>query len=496
MTAFLLALLRFFRDSRVILSVVVLAGVLLRLFRLDHQSLWYDEALTLRASRLPFAEMTARVIEDFAHPPLHHYVLHAWFGLVGFGSFEARLLSVIFGCLAVVGIYLLANYLFEQQTALLAAILLSVSQIGVFYSQEARPYTQLLLIVLCLAYLLVIALRDNHAYAWWGFVCLSVALVYTHYHGVLVVASLLLYAFLYRRRYSIPRAWWVGGAVLGFVLFAPWLLGGMMRQTQIWGQTLLGGQPHYFNVHWWTFLSTLNRFNNGKPLGFFAATPWWVFLAGGLLFTVPALLALKALFTRRRSSPLGRSYRENVVLVAVLWLVPVLLALALGIINVQYDLRYVSFCAAPYYILVARGLTSLGSVRLRQILVVAIIVYSAYSLRANYFIPYKENYRDSLGHMAREYKEGDCSVFLPEWGVPLQWDIYYGNEPELQVETLDSVISSSSQCDRVWLISYRRTTEAAGQSDAGKRRLEFTHATVEEKHYFWVDLGLYVPNKK
>jgi 4-amino-4-deoxy-L-arabinose transferase-like glycosyltransferase len=78
------------------------------------QSVWYDEALSLTRSRLPLAEMMAKVSQDFVHPPLHNFLLYVWYKIVGFGAWQSRLLSVIFHTLAIVIMYQLAQYLFEH----------------------------------------------------------------------------------------------------------------------------------------------------------------------------------------------------------------------------------------------------------------------------------------------------------------------------------------------------------------------------------------------
>src|SRR3990172_4214446 len=102
MRGFRFLLLRFLHGRWGIPSAVVFLGLALRMYRIDHQSLWGDEAFSLTVSRLPLSDMTGKLVRDFVHPPLHYYMLHAWFKWFGFGGFQARLLSAVFGTLAVV----------------------------------------------------------------------------------------------------------------------------------------------------------------------------------------------------------------------------------------------------------------------------------------------------------------------------------------------------------------------------------------------------------
>src|SRR5438270_10225819 len=88
---------RISKAAAVILLVILTAGLGLRLFRLGFQSAWYDEAGSLLTSNLPFGAMTAELVADFVHPPLHYYLVHGVFRTLGFGGVQARLVSVVFG---------------------------------------------------------------------------------------------------------------------------------------------------------------------------------------------------------------------------------------------------------------------------------------------------------------------------------------------------------------------------------------------------------------
>jgi len=484
----------------VIPFAIVLLGLWLRIFRINSEGVGYDEAFSLSLTQMPWDVMIGNIVQDFVHPPLHYFMLRAWLRLFGFGVLQARLLSAIFGTLSILMLYLLANYLFGRRTAVLSSLLLAVSQLGIMFSQEARPYAMFLFFFLCSCYLFLVALRKKRALPWWGFVCSSILMIYTHYWGVFVVLSLVLYAILYRKRYSLPISWWIGGAALALVLYAPWMTSGVVRQALTDRKTLPVQQGPWFAVHWWTFASAINSFNNGKTKGLLESSPLWTFLVGGLLFTAPLVLALKPLIPRPEAKPSERLEQESVTVVAILWILPMLLILGLGALNVQYNVRYVSFCAAPYYILVARGFSQLKSPWPRQALLVLVLAYSTYALRANYFLPWKENFRDAVAYVVREYKEGDCCTFLPFNNVvPRQWSLTLGSRlPGLKTTTPNALVSGSVSCKRVWVVvmTFGGNPWVQNQREAGEHRLEATHSKMEQRRYFWLDVDLYALKKK
>ena len=476
-------------DRWLILSVI-LAGFALRLFRIDHQSVWYDESFALTVSKLPWGDMTARLIKDFVHPPFHYYTLHTWFGVVGFGVLEARLLSAVFGTVAIGLLFVLARYLFDSRTAILAALLLTVSQLGVMYSQEARPYAEVLVFVLCTVFCFVVAVRERRIALWWGFVVTATLMVYTHYHAVLVILALAVYAVAYRRRYPVPFTWLVGGLILAGALYAPWLLSGVVQEAMSQPKTLPDRLPPWFSTNWSTLLSILMSFNNSRTAGVLNSAPPGSFLAGGLLVTAPAAWALGRLVSRRNQREPAE--RENLVLLVLLFLVPVAVTLGVAARGVQFDVRYVAYCAAPYYILAARGLATLPFAAVRHSLTIALVAFSIYALRANYFVPYKENYRDAFARVAEMRQPGDAWTFLP-FGETVHptWTIYHPGDPGLRPVRIEDVAANPTLFPRVWVFEYRRTSDAARKAELAVRSFETTHATADEREYFWIRLRLY-----
>src|SRR5258705_4396888 len=125
-----------------------LLGLGLRLYHIDSQSLWRDELFSMSVAHSSWAAMHASLVKDVVLPPLHYYALHAWFELFGFGSVQARLVSVALGTLSILVLYALTNYLFDVRTAAGSSLLLAASQTGVQFSQAAPAYAQFLRLAL------------------------------------------------------------------------------------------------------------------------------------------------------------------------------------------------------------------------------------------------------------------------------------------------------------------------------------------------------------
>jgi uncharacterized membrane protein len=131
------------------LVLVIALGLALRLFRLDFQSLWLDEVLTVQNSAFPLSRIVFDSEVDRNFPPLHGMLVHVFLRLLGTSEIAVRLPSVLAGTISIPLLFGVARFWLGPAVALLTAALLAISPLHVWYSQEARPYA--LFIALALA---------------------------------------------------------------------------------------------------------------------------------------------------------------------------------------------------------------------------------------------------------------------------------------------------------------------------------------------------------
>ena len=137
------------------LILFLLVATLLRLVLLDNKSLWFDEAFSTRYAGNPVTRIIAPGWQTpDPHPPLYYMGLHYWMGLMGDSETAVRLPSAILSLGSVVLLYLLGGHLFNPTIGLMAAGLLSVSPINIWYAQEARMYAAVTFLGLLAALLL------------------------------------------------------------------------------------------------------------------------------------------------------------------------------------------------------------------------------------------------------------------------------------------------------------------------------------------------------
>lgn len=152
-----------------ILLLLTLLAFWLRVHNLDAFSFWTDEGLTPERSGYSIAQILRNdiliqgVVTKDTHPPLYYLIIHVTRRLFGASDFAFRYPSVLFGVLLVPLLYQLGQRMGGKAVGLIVALLAAVSPLQVYYSQEARMYSLLALLVTAMSYVLwrVIQLTDE-----------------------------------------------------------------------------------------------------------------------------------------------------------------------------------------------------------------------------------------------------------------------------------------------------------------------------------------------
>ena len=217
----------------VALLLIILLATGLRAYRLDAQSLWYDEGSSLvNAQRTP-AQIWRASAADI-HPPGYYLALAGWTRLSGQSEIALRAMSLLFGVLLIPVTYALGRRLFNPTVGLLSALLLSINPFQIYYSQETRMYALLALLSglslwLFLHWLDAVSSQSKTWPSLLALVLVNALGLYTHYFFpfFLIIQSL---AFLtwwlwesgQQRRLRLI-ANWAGANIASILIYLPWL---------------------------------------------------------------------------------------------------------------------------------------------------------------------------------------------------------------------------------------------------------------------------------
>jgi 4-amino-4-deoxy-L-arabinose transferase-like glycosyltransferase len=478
------------RASPWALAALTGLALALRLFRLGHQDVWIDEAFTAQLLDGTFADLIAETARD-NHPPLYYAVLYLLRPL-GRNAVILRLPSVIVGTATVPLFYVLARRLLDARAAAYAALLLAVSPLHVYYSQEARMYALLLLLVVSATLCFLAAARTDHARHWAAYAAASAAAFYVHLGAAFVTAALAVHHLAYRdRRFGIRR--WVIAHLAMLAAVLPWVAVGVPMLARVRAMAV-----HHVTLSTFALPYTFATF----CLGYFfgpSVADWHRSLAlAQLRPAAPVLAAAAATFGGLAALGLARLRREPprlallLVVIAFVVVCPYVAARALA---AKYNVRY-ALAALPFFlIVVAAGLGSLRP-RARAAALVSLLSLSGYALHGWYFDERyaKERTEAAVAHVRARLEAGDAVLAI---GVTPAVRYYWPNQDLLPLPPRTfppgdpgDLGTRLATLSRLWLISGR---EWDGDPRGDIRRfLEGTFRPTHTTSFQGVTVTLYL----
>ena len=162
----------------------------LRLWRIEANALWGDEALTLLIAEWPTKALFFYPVDPT--PGLYYFAHKTLIGATSSVAI-ARSISLVAGALLVPIMFLLARS--SRISGLLAATLTALNYPLIDYSQEARAYSLLLLWIGLSGYAFVSWHRNRSRVALSGFAVANLLALYTHFIAIFWVAPMIAASF-------------------------------------------------------------------------------------------------------------------------------------------------------------------------------------------------------------------------------------------------------------------------------------------------------------
>ncbi len=408
--------LRQWNTGTVALAVILIVAAALRLCALGAESLWFDEAYSVWVSRHSVAWHIALSMQRI-FPPLYYLCLHFWLRL-GSSEFVVRALSALIGLGSIAAAYAVTKQLFDQKTALVSALLLAISPLHLWYSQEARMYILMAALGLCSAYFMLLTIRHGTRRQWVAYVISTALLMNTHYFAIFLVPfqnAYVLYLLLRKRTHGPFARRWLLSQVLVGLLSAVGLAGIFSSESTYWWGLLdtwhgAPGLAELLNL-WFSFsLGTTVR----------GALIYW---SGLLVFGV--CLASSWLILRRNRVSLA--IEDGLVFATLYLVVPLGTVFLLSQFQSFWVLRYIFPFLPAYCILVARGLTRMPNRSIQMALLAAIVLLSLWPIANTYRYEQKENWRAAVQYIHAQ-EEGRDVIILVDEDIWLPFEHYYRGE--------------------------------------------------------------------
>lgn len=394
-----------------------LIALILRLFRIGHQSFHIDEIISIEAASHAVGTAFWRDLLHDIHGPLTSAMLHGW---IRFGESETwlRLLYALPGVLAVPVAYWLGRELLDEGTGRIASFAFALSAFQVWYGQEVRNYAWLVLFVLIALWLFARIWNGRAGRGSWIAMTVVLALsILTNYSTLFLLVALTL-AVITRRNRKMATRWALTLVVVGAVFslwFLDWYhridagrlfvdrpspLGVPLRKAE-------GLPPAALPYTFWVFSfgyslgPSVEALHLDRSVGSLLRH-WPVLFAGALSIGTALVLGVREAARARRSA-----------LLTCLLLVPLALAVLLTVRDIKaFNVRYVMVSWPPFLLLLAAGWRRRGFLPRASGLVV--LALSLLALRNHYFDPRyaKEDMRAAAAIVREEERPNDTILVI------------------------------------------------------------------------------------
>ena len=385
------------KSNRWLILILILAAAL-RLWGLGAESLWLDEALTLRKIALRLPDFV-RHFGGGNQTILYYFVEKVWCHIAGTSEWVIRFPSVIYGLAAVWGIFLLGRELFSPAVGLYSALLLAVNPFAIFYSQEARPYALFLAAAVFSVYCLLRVVRSGTRAAQAGYVMTTTVALYTHPLALLLLGVHAVGWWIYgSERVSRKQSAWLILKLnaISVVLFVP--------QVILMSVTVAAKRRGLPSASWiplpdlLDFVITIRRYFM-HPL-----------LAGAVVAVVIILFAVMWIKNRRLPAALWIPAALIIFCMAAPWII------SHALTPVYVD-RYTIPALAGFILFLAWSL-SIMPLRLRAAAVALLLIPTGFALHGYYAGMDKDPWRETAAEVHALNKPGDVLVVARSYAMP------------------------------------------------------------------------------
>jgi mannosyltransferase len=441
-------------EENYLLLLIILLGVVLRIYNLGGESIWLDEAYTIEISKHDPVGIIREIFRDNEnHPPLYYSIMHYWMILFGDSAFAVRFLSVIFGVMSITAIYKVAEFLFNKNTALISALILATSVFFIKYSQAARGYSLMAFLSL-LSFYFLLRLLDHKSFKFTVFYLVtSLLLIYTHYYALLIIASQNIFVLtgyiLSRDKKIMSLRRWIMLQLVLLLFYLPQLFffvraGAIKEGYWITAPNLkmLPGTIYNYSGSWPLFilLSILCVFAVVNPIKIFRMNS----LSG----------YIKSLYDKSGVSRL--SDIQKLYLLVVWLFTPIIVPFLVSVlITPVLQLRYTIGGAAAFFILAGKGAGNLRNTMVSMAIALVIIVFSLVNVYGYYGEVDKHQWRETVNYIESVADTGDVIMVYPSYD--LKTGLYYLKRDDLEMIGLSRELLSQLDEDKYnfWVVISR-----------------------------------------
>ena len=490
------------KDKKGIIFLIILAlGLFLRVYGLGSENIWFDEAGSAYYAKQNTGQLIEAVSKIDCTPPLYYVILHYWTGMFGDSEFSLRFPSVLFSLFSIYILYKIGILLFNKNVGLLSSLIISISGFHIYYAQEARSYSLLVLLTLLSFYFFIKMLKNKNSSFSICYAATSILLLYTHIYGVFILIAQNVYIFtvflISPKSSKLKINKWILLQSILFISYIPWIFLGLIKQV-----------------------STVNHFHWYDAPGILQIYVSFVQYSGPsrisfLFFFVFSVIAIASI-KRRKDSNIGfesflfsfSKFKHeldltnlNKIYFLFVWLfTPIILPFVISIlITPIYVIRHTIVASLAFFLISAKGIDytikKYDKFKWIKFLIIGIlIIFSTRSILKNYETINHEKWKEAVNYIDSKAKPGDLIVFYPGDRFILFTFNYYSNRKDLLVKpfledttvnkkNIRRLLKFTKVYKRVWVVQRLKDPKKIIKNNLCIIRNVIYHKIYSSKHF-------------
>lgn len=334
-----------------ILSLIILLGVILRLYRLQESNFWFDEASGTCNAVNFFSFITSPV---YNYRPVYLFLLNRWIEVFGISALATRFLSVLFGVGSIFMTYKIGKELFNSKIGLISSSILSISCFHIYHSRQVRPESLLLFLILLSLLSFIKFLSQKKLIYLTLNSLLNILIIYTHPFGF-SVALIQVFYIVFSCRSILKSAFRV-------ILISQ--LGLLLVSGALFYCNILLQENYFKSILWWSRVPTITKITEtfqtfcygGPRYGLetisFQTSPFIVTCIAVIVFFTFFIRGLYAIASRKVFTTIKKG---AYLVIFWLFLPPILVFLFSYIYFPAYMVRTFLICLPAFYLIVSVG---------------------------------------------------------------------------------------------------------------------------------------------
>ncbi|MBN4049073.1 glycosyltransferase family 39 protein [archaeon AH-315-M20] len=482
------------KQIKILLILIIVLGTFLRFYNLAGESFWLDEGATVltikkynawqiinntweKGQILPNYYST-----DIDLPP-YYLILSAWTKIFGISEFSFRLFSAILGSLALIAVFYLARYLFDERIALLSTFLTSINLTLIWYSQEARQYSYLLFLSLLSIIFLIKSLKENKTKYIVGLLIVNTLIIYSHLAWIIFIALEGVYALYISYKNHINKKEPHKKIVIVFLII------GLLYLPII--ERVIFSESKYVDVYGKPDMMQLAEFGVLLSTWLYPSISMrekiYSFSMGFTLFEWILLLSVlmtALLFGLLFLNGIVKSFykKKSAIFMLLLFFFPLLFALIVSLIHPTitiFQLKQIIYIIPAFLIFVSIGILR---TKISKLLISGVIILSILPLSAYYINIDKQQFREAV-----EFLPENEPIFLNIVSAQVAFQYYSGERDNvIGVADVDELKSFLYNKNSFWMLL--TFTKYSDPENKIKKFLNENYQLTDKKDLFDIEL--------